>query len=368
MSNIDGLYLTNDYIVTHNTLTRKSTAMDLCTDLLEEVDDDVIMATDGSIEGMLTALSTRANKPSIFLRDEFSGLIDQMNKKDYMSGLPEFLTKLYDGKMQKRVLRKEVVEVKNPRLIIFGGGIRDAVTSTLAYENIASGFVPRFIFITAESDITKVKPVGPPTEINLEDRNKVLIELMKLSQFYNTDEELHIPETDTVITRKKFFDCTMTPAAWLRYNKLETELTAYGLEHSRKEIMTPVGDRLAKSILKAAILIAATRSFRAEIEVQEIDILRAISYGEVWFTHTRAVVDKIGLGASERKLEKMIKIIADEGVKGTHRSVLMRLFKLTSREYTMSIETLEQRGYVTRTRHGRGEIINIVPDVDLRNV
>jgi len=54
------------------------------------------------------------------LRDEFSGLLDQMTKKDYLSGMAELLTKLYDCKMQKRVLKSGIVEVRNPRLTIYG--------------------------------------------------------------------------------------------------------------------------------------------------------------------------------------------------------------------------------------------------------
>ena len=95
-------------ILAETTLTRKTTAMDIPMDLLAEVDESAIMATDGSLEGLFTNLSMRPKKPSVFLRDEFSGLIDAMTKKDYMAGMPEMLTKLYDGKFQRRLLRKEV--------------------------------------------------------------------------------------------------------------------------------------------------------------------------------------------------------------------------------------------------------------------
>ena len=139
-------------ILADTTLTRKSTAMDISVDLLAEIDSDLIMATDGSIEGLLQGLSLRPSKPSIFLRDEFTGLLDSMTKKDYMSGMPELLTKLYDGKLQKRMLRKEIIEVKDPRLIIFAGGIRSKTQQLLTLEHVSSGFMPRFVFLTAESD------------------------------------------------------------------------------------------------------------------------------------------------------------------------------------------------------------------------
>src|SRR6201999_3023795 len=92
-------------ILGDTTLTRKTTAMDLAVDLLMDVDPDVILATDGSIEGLMQGLSTRPKRPSIFLRDEFSGLLEMMTKWDYYAGMAEVLTKLYDGKMQKRILK-----------------------------------------------------------------------------------------------------------------------------------------------------------------------------------------------------------------------------------------------------------------------
>src|ERR1700760_4045683 len=131
-------------LLADTTLTRKSTAMELAMDLVMEADEDTLMATDGSLEGMMTALAARDNIPSVFMRDEFTALMDQMHKKDYMAGMPEFLAKLYDGKPQKRLLRKEEIKVKRPRLIIFAGGIKSKMMRIVHHEHVESGFLPRF--------------------------------------------------------------------------------------------------------------------------------------------------------------------------------------------------------------------------------
>src|SRR5690606_32174212 len=121
--------------------------------------------------------------PSVFLRDEFSGLLEQMTKKDYMAGMAELLTKLYDGKMQKRILRKETVEVREPILILFAGGIKNKVTRILTHEQVSSGFMPRFIFITAESDISTLKPLGPPTQKTINTGDAIRNELIDIYTF-----------------------------------------------------------------------------------------------------------------------------------------------------------------------------------------
>src|SRR5262249_60707927 len=118
-------------------------------------------------EGLFSALATRPGKPSVFLRDEFTGLLEQMTKRDYMAGFAEMLTKLYDSKTLKRVLRKETIAVKDPILIVYAGGIKSRMQLMMTLEQVASGFLPRFVFITAVSDINRVRPLGPPTAKDL---------------------------------------------------------------------------------------------------------------------------------------------------------------------------------------------------------
>ncbi len=342
-------------ILADTTLTRKSTAMDIAMDLVMEIDDNTMMATDGSIEGLLTALSTRPGTPSVFLRDEFSGLLEQMTKKDYMAGMPELLTKLYDGKMQKRILRKEVIEVRDPILIVFAGGIKTKVTSILTHDQVSSGFLPRFIFITAESDITKVKPLGPPTEVTETKRNAVLEELRDLYAHYRSTTTMTIEKLKTSVELKKEFEAYLTPEAWERYNLMESQMLQAGLNTERPDIMTPTYDRLSKSMLKGAILLAASRwkeQQNSRIEVTKLDIMRAILYGEEWRAFANEVMANVGKGSVERELDKILNAIVKRP--GVSRSWIMQCYHLRSNEAKLVFETLEDRGLITVTRVGRG--------------
>jgi len=343
-------------ILADTTLTRKTTSMDIAMDLLMEIEEDVVMATDGSLEGLLTGLSSRPGQPSIFLRDEFSGLLESMTKKDYMAGMAELLTKLYDGKMQKRMLRKEVIEVRDPRLILFAGGIKNRITGLLTFEQVSSGFIPRFVFITAESDLSRLRPIGPPTTKSTGNRDAILEELRDISHQYNQTQVLHIEKLKAEIKQKIMFDATMTEEAWVRYNKLESTLLQAELKHQQSKIMTPVGDRLAKSILKTAILLAASRQRTPDIVVEEIDILTAIKYGEQWRNHAEEVIGNIGKGEAERKLDLILHAVQRKP-QGVARSTLMQHYHLDSRTATIAFETLEQRGLITRQKSGRTEIL-----------
>lgn len=342
-------------ILADTTLTRKSTAMDIAMDLVMEIDDDVVMATDGSIEGLLTSLSTRPGRPSVFLRDEFSGLLEAITKKDYYAGMPELLTKLYDGKMQKRILRKESIDVRDPCLLVFAGGIKNKITSLLSFEHVSSGFMPRFVFITAESDITRVKPLGPPTDWTDNNKAAILDELRGLYQYYNQTTEMVIKNTNIHLNEKKKFDAKLTPEAWYRYNQMEEQMLDAGINSERPDIMTPVYDRLAKSMLKASVLLAASRQKSDPVVVEEMDLVRAMVYGESWRMYVRDVMDNVGKGQNERQLDNIFKMVCRNP--GVSRSTIMQAYHLDARTTSALFETLEQRGKISRTRTGKSETL-----------
>jgi hypothetical protein len=338
-------------ILADTTLTRKTTAMDIAMDLIAEIDSDAVLATDGSIEGLMTGLSTRPRRPSVFLRDEFTGLLEMIVKRDYYAGMPELLTKLYDGKMQKRILRKETVEIKDPCLIIFAGGIRSRMAQLVKVEHVSSGFMPRFIFITAESDVSKLRPLGPPTASHEGNREAIRNELQDMLVHYNKPREVSVLDGRVKSEKQPEFLARLTEGAWNRYNRIEAALLEGGLASVRPEIMTPTFDRLAKSILKAAVLIAASRKLaEGEVEVTEADIIKAAYFGEGWRTHVVDIMDNVGKGASERQLEIIMAAIRKRGDKGVQRSFLMQAYHLNAREVEDILTTLEQRNVIVRTR------------------
>lgn len=343
-------------LLADTTLTRKTTAMDLGMDLLAEIDPDAVLATDGSIEGLFTALALRPGRPSVFLRDEFSGLLDAMTKKDYMAGMAESLTKLYDGKFQKRILRKETIEVRNPVLILFAGGIKSRILQLFNYEHVASGFMPRFVFITAESDLSRVRPLGPPTEKSIGERDRIRGRLATIAGHYARPIDMEV-QGKSILHRREW-NAELTDGAWARYNKFEADLLALGLESRQKELLTPTYDRLAKTGLKAATLIAASRRLEDKIVITETDLIKAFSFVEYWRGYTKEVLDNIGKSVGENLLGRISTFVRTNP--GVSRSTVMQQFHLTARDTSLYFETLEQRGVVIRHKSGRGERLWIV--------
>ena len=343
-------------LLADTTLTRKSTALDLAVDMLTEVHSDVIMATDGSIEGMFTALSLRPGQPSIFLRDEFSGLIEMMSKRDYYAGMGEALTKMYDGRLQKRVLRRETIEVRDPILIIFAGGIRTKILNLISAEQVTSGFLPRFVFISGQSDINKLRPLGPPVDEVTTGRGELVRRLITFRDVYKRETTVKIGDKE--LQTKNVRHAELTTSSWALYNDMERKLLETGISHTQQELLTPVMDRLAKSGLKASILLAASRLPEGKVVVREPDIMKAFSFVIQWRKFAIDVVASIGLPETERKLNSVYGAILRKP--GILRSSLMQSYHLTKRDADAIIETLEQRGLIERTKHGKSEVLKPV--------
>lgn len=339
-------------ILADTTLTRKSTAMDIAMDLLVEVDSDILMATDGSLEGLLQGLSLRPGKPSIFLRDEFAGLLESMTKKDYMAGMAEMLTKLYDGKIQKRMLRKDIVEIRDPVLILFAGGIRNRIQQLLTLDHVSSGFMPRFVFLTAESDVSKVKPLGPPIVRDMTAREELLSEVRQIYQHYSQLAEVKVQGTGIQLKPPRKWKAHLSPEAWARFGKFESALLEAGVKSDRPDLMTPVYSRLGISTLKAALLIAASETNEDEIEITELDIIHAISFASRWREFAIDVINGVGTTQGERDIQRVFDVIQKKP--GVNRSQLMQTFHLTARNADSIFQTLEQRGLVTSNKVGKG--------------
>jgi len=338
-------------ILADSTISRKSSAMNIAVDMLEEMDENIIVATDGSMEGLAAALATRPGKVSFFPRDEFTGLMEQIAKKDYMAGMPEFFTHLYDGRSQLRRLRKEEFKIKNPRLIIYAGGIKSRMQALVTHEHVFSGFLPRFVFITAKIDPSKIKPLGPPTDQDWGARDTVKNELVDIRNHYSSTIPLVVDDR-VVGVQDKVFSATLTRDAWRRFNQIDQTLTTIAADSGDfRDLLLPTYARLSFSILKAAILIAASRTRDDNLVVEEQDIVHAGYYGEAWRRYAQEMVTNVGKSDLERK----IGLIANAVHRAGHiqRSILMQRYHLTSGETNQIIRTLTERGEINIEQHGK---------------
>jgi len=272
------------------------------------------------------------------------------------------LTKLYDGKYQKRVLRKETLEIRDPCVVFFAGGIKDRIMQLLSYEHIGSGFIPRFCFITAESDVSRLKPLGPPTTKTVGIRHELIDKMRRMYNHYNS------PVSDearpTILGPPTIWEATLTTQAWQRYNMIESMMLDSALQSNMPELLTPTFDRLCKSGLKCAVLMSASSRLTDHVTVTEQDLVRAFFYVEQWLEHSLYIIANIGKTASEVNLDKVYHyIVANPNVP---RSRIMQNFRLTAQAAEAVFMTLHQRDLIHRTKNGRGETFTAVSPMKLK--
>lgn len=359
-------------ILAGTTITRKSTSMDMALRVLDDVHPDYLMATDGSPEGLLSELSFRDGKVSLFHRDEITGFIDSSKNKEYLAGLLETLTRLYDGRREKRILRRETIDVKDPRFLMLCGGIKEKMQVITTVEHIQSGFIPRFLITTGSTTVDQMRPIGPPTLENVgeyDSREDILKELFDIANFWMPSKK---KETITVGGMKKTVHKTSekmtmsaSPRAWERIRRMQNDAVRLGEDSISPAVYTPVYSRLSDSIVKIAMLLAGADQ---RMIIEYTDVCQAISYSDIWITaaaeFAQGVEDSSDYTPWEKKLKKVVAYIASrfrkDHVTLTSRSDVMRRFHVRQKDIEDIERTLLERGMirkvmgpVRRSAHGK---------------
>jgi len=345
-------------ILGESTLTRKSTAMRLALGFLYELDRSVLVANDGTSEGILQGVSERPNLPSIFHKDEVSGLFDSMARKDYMAGMQETLTALYDGQeVVTRRLRKETITIENPSFIFLAGGTPNRVHASTNDSFILSGFLPRFIVVAGHADMETYRPLGPPVEGSESKRNAIRDFLADLYEDYACEIQQRI--NGVVMKVPARYTAKLTKEAWQTTAQFERELLTAAYNSPAKSLALPTLDRLHKSMVKIGTIFAALRQRPGEfassspsIIVDEGDILNAAWYVQRWGQNSIDLIVNAGKSAEERDIDRVYEHIKE--TPGVLQGHLLRKFHLTARTGNLIIQTLEARGMIRKEQQGRG--------------
>jgi ribosomal protein S25 len=323
--------------------------MQMAMEVLDEVDPNAVMATDGSVEGILRAASQRPGRPGVFKRDEFSGLLAGVAKKEYLAGLLEALCYLYDGTYYKRELTRGVIEVRDPVFIMFVAGVTNRILERMDETHILSGFAPRFIFVSPQGHSRKRVPIGHMTVQQDLDKDDFVKVLTVIQDRYKRSTQIQIAGAVTTLQPK--WEVRLTDEALARYNKLDEELERAAAESSASDLYGPMMGRLAASTLKVAMLIAAGRqdpSPVGHVILDLEDMITAISFTRKWVDDAVDVAKAAGLTVTERLMRTVFGEIERAGSSGKWRSELMRHWHLDAKVADQILETLDQRGLIRR--------------------
>jgi ribosomal protein S25 len=302
------------------------------------------------------ALESRAEKVSIYYRDEVSGFFSAMNNKSYLAGMPETLTKLYDvPPVMIRQLSKKTISVKRPIFVFFGGGIQDRVYENVNEEFFYSGFLPRFLVVNGESNIDKVRWMGPPSSITQDKETRIklksaLNEIINRYRVQIVDAKIFGEEAQL----SKEIEAVLTDDAWQKMQDIEKILITTANESTQSSIALPTFSRIATSLLKLAVLFSAIRQEPKDFTIitDVNDVYKAASYIEKWAPHSLHMMSNVGTTTSERLVQRVLRMIRVSP--GITRAEIMRRCHLQSVPAKIVFTTLEERGLVRIKQSGRG--------------
>jgi hypothetical protein len=335
-------------LLADSTISRKTTSMRLSQEISEGAGIDSLLATDGSMEGLLTELDARKGQTSVFVRDEFTSFVAGTKKKDYMSGMLSDLCGLYDGTTVKRRLRKEVIKVKDPIFLLFAGGVETKMLELLSHEDITSGFIPRFLPIFGHTTVAELTLIGPRRERSHEAKDALISELRTILELYTPPRTIiKVPSGDGKITQVQPLDARLSDAAWNRLRDAQRYLLEVAENHDSRDLLLPCTERLITNVLKVACLIAASRqrplNDHSQLIIELEDMLMSLYYARGWLDHLLRIVTKIGRDPFDGKTHQVLEYITYGGGAGMSRSSVMRHFRANSRDLDEILNTLLDR-------------------------
>jgi hypothetical protein len=273
--------------VVNSTMGRKSSVLDYATDIAVEVlGRESVLWWEGSPQGITQRLQQRDGKTNIFARDEYSGLLQQMNRGGHMAGLAQLFIRAYDGrtienirtrKRNKASGQTEADEdrVEDPYLVKLCASTWDAFIERATIDNILDGFLARFIFITGKSTPRRQNRATPAL---LAERDALIQHGREYHQRAVAADLLDID------------DQTLDAAF-----ALEQEYIALAEKHARPDAAAPALKRLADSVLKVAGLLAIDQSvFGEAVPIRVHHFQQARCMGDRWIRATLDVIDALG--------------------------------------------------------------------------
>jgi hypothetical protein len=328
--------------------TRKTTTKSMMMryiDKLSNEEYDYDLGSDSTTEGMLADLSERPGRSGLFYRDEAQEMLaGARGGKGYLSDFTGTLTELYDGWVRGR--RRATGAKKTPRsettFNLYLMGIVGKVTEVLNPGDFESGFLARFIYYFGEG-IQETR------------------ESLRLNQ---AEEGIHGARRDDgqemlqnqLDAMRAFWENKTEPGntvpifvdgdAWDRLNEYIFTLVNLANQSDRPEIMKPASDRMNKSVLKLACLLAMSEH---RDHVSMTDMLTAIRHSERWYASLQRMTRLIDASQWASQMRKLTELIVEKKGKMKYGDVYKRFSDMKPRDFAELVEGVVVQGSVKLT-------------------
>jgi hypothetical protein len=260
--------------------------------------------------------------------------------KTYMASAAERFTELYDGHVPVTIRSskgKAQTERAETNFIMYLMGITSKTADVLTTEYFRSGFLARFIYVTA--------PTPPRTkeseDIQQADEYEVVVRDDVLDGMIRKLSE------SVMFWQKKGGSGTrpirLSQGALERFNRFKWEMGNWAENHKEKDSIEPSRQRLALSIWKCAVLLAM---YERSEEVTEQHMITAIYYSEDWFWNLVEMAGAISASEWQRDVDKLETHIIDKGGKIRYEEAYKKFNNKRKREFDEMVQALHSQARV----------------------
>jgi hypothetical protein len=345
-------------VLGETTLTRKSTSRNLMLRMIREFEKysgyQIDIGSDATPEGVTAILAERDGKTSLLHRDEVQGMFKDFINKTYMASAAERFTELYDGHVPV-VIRsgkgKSQSERATTNFVMFLMGITSKVADVLTTEYFRSGFLARFLYVTAETpDRSKeLEDIQQADEYEIVVRDAVMDSLVK--GIYNA----------VVFWQKKGEPnprpIRLSDPALERFNQFKWEMGNWADSHPERDSIEPSRQRLALSVWKCAILLAMHEQ-KEQVELRHM--LTAIYYSQDWFKNLIKMASAISASEWQRDVDKLEALVVDRGGKIRYEEAYRKFSNKRKREFDEMVQALHSQARVQIAVDNRKSYLEVI--------
>lgn len=289
------------------------------------VDRSLVFADQYSPESFIDGLSEQATR--LFVYSEIGTLLDGFNRQ-YMLGMKSMLTELYDcpRRYRQRLKKAKSIRADRPFISIMAGSTIEWLTGKLTSEDLRSGFLCRFVFISASQ---RKEPIPYPPAQDERLREKIL---SKLKDFRDAAPmEMSLSKAAS----EKWDE-------WYRTSHAELD------DDPRSDVLAGFWTRLEICVLKLGILFQVSTYENTEISLDSLK--RAIALVEYFKETIRHLVsEELVFGGYAKSRKRVLDMIRT--TPGIEHSPLLRNSHLPSKALWSILDTLsEERSIRVETK------------------
>jgi hypothetical protein len=345
-------------VLGETTLTRKSTSRNLMLRMVREYERfsgyQIDIGSDATPEGVTSILSERDGKTSLLHRDEVQGMFKDFMNKTYMASAAERFTELYDGHVPV-VIRsgkgKSQTERATTNFVMYLMGIGSKTADVLTTEYFRSGFLARFIYVTADTPqrTKESEDIQQADEYEVAVKDQALDGMVK--SLYNS----------VVFWQKKGAPSPrpvrLSQASLERFNQFKWEMGNFAENHKEAESIEPSRQRLALSAWKSAILLAM---YDQSEEVQLRHMLTAIYYSEEWYANLVKMAGAISASEWQRDVDQLEALVMDKGGRIRYEEAYRKFNNKRKREFDEMVQALHSQARVQQVVENQKSYLEVI--------